>query len=576
MANYAEWNKATAEYFVSGVPSGATIYLSVDEEALMDIGTRFEQSEANHVNWVEDFTEAVRAECVIGNQVSLERLSDYQSDRLPRCVAFLAAMVLAAHRMVGEDTEDETIAQINYFTRLRQVLGLPAEEGGRPDGLRPAGAEENLWQSWNWWLIQNGWLPSSERGESVNYAYINYPLSQALLRDGDKVVMERFFRTRENSHQLGRVWDRDMVGSWLRNQDHQFSSRHLRELIQESDFRRYEAITDAIYDVYISIDWDQEMPSVHSARRLTMQRRLTAQIYRVEDFITGSIDYYLYPRQPRQFGGGRLEVIQNGCTHILREDRAGWFLPLWLADPAGGVFYEVTGHPQIKELVLPERGFWILIRDPENEASGVFAGWRHPGLGETFLLLCRKEYADQMEIFRQEDLLKWDHEFSINEEWVEYRECMIVSPSWGGIIPQCQDLYDALKPTISATISLKGGLRVPNQGSWLEGYGPEMTIIAFDDSVELKLLDISCPDEPIMNEVINTNQQISYPDLDSGDYLLEAYSSGKLTTRKVLQILPWDSLDCRQPEQPFDVNVGTFTLRGAIIKMSEYEDNREK
>ena len=37
MATYDEWNNAIAEYFVNGLPSGATVYLSVDEEALMDI-----------------------------------------------------------------------------------------------------------------------------------------------------------------------------------------------------------------------------------------------------------------------------------------------------------------------------------------------------------------------------------------------------------------------------------------------------------------------------------------------------------------------------------------------------------
>ena len=62
---------------------------------------------------------------------------------------------------------------------------------------------------------------------------------------------------------------------------------------------------------------------------------------------------------------------------------------------------------------------------------------------------------------------------------IEYRECMITSQSWEGIIPQYQDLYDALKPSVSATISFKGGLRIPNQRGWLEGYAPEMTIIAF-------------------------------------------------------------------------------------------------
>ena len=572
MANYDEWSKAITEYFVNGLSSGATVYLSVDEGALMNIGTRFEQSKANYVDWVEDFKRAVQSECVIGNQVYLERTFGYLSDQTPRCVAFLAAMVLAAHHMVAEETEDETIASINYFKRLRQVLGLPHEQGGRPDGLQ-TGVEEKLWLSWNWWLIQNGLLPSAERGESINYAYVNYPLSQALLREVDKESLERHFRERETSGQLSRVWDRDIVGFWVRKQG--FGSKYLLELLQENDFRRYDAITDAIYDVYISIDWDQDIAQKLTSRS-SVQRYMTAGLYREEDAIMGTIAYWLYPRQPKQFSGGRLEVIQNGRAYSLREERPRWFLPLWCVDPAGGIGYEVRGHPQIKELILPERDFWVLVRDPENESFGIFADWGRPGLGETFLLLCKKEYADQMEMFRQEALLKWDHDFPINDEWIEYRECMVISPSWEGIIPQHQDLYDALKPAISVTISLKDGLRVPNQGGWLEGYAPEMTIIAFDDSVELKLLDVSCPDEPIMDEIVNTNNPMGFPSLRPGGYLLEAYSSGKLATRRVFQILSWDSLDCGQPEQLFDVNVKTFKLCGAVIKTIEPEDNREK
>ena len=565
MANYDEWSKAITEYFVSGLSSGATVYLTVDEWALLNIGTRFEQSKANHVDWIDDFQRAVQSECVIGNQVYLERTFGYLSDQTPRCVAFLAAMVLAAHHMVAEEAEDEIIASSNYFKRLRQVLGLPAEEGGRPDGLQ-TGVEEKLWLSWNWWLIQNGLLPSAERGESTNYAYVNYPLSQALLREADKKALEYLFREREYSNQLSRVWDRDIVGSWVRTQS--FNSKYLRELVQENDLRRYEAITDAIYEVYSSIDWDQNMLQHGSRSNL---RRLIAQLYREEDPITGYIDYYLYPRQqPRQFGDEMLEVIQNGCAHPLKKDRSGWFRPLWPENPAGGVSYEVIGHPQIRELVLPGRGFWILIRDPENESSGVFAGWRRPGLGETFLLLCKKEYAEPMKIFSQEGLLKWDHKFSIDEEWVEYRECMIVAQNWEDIgITQYQDLYNDLKPRVSATISLRGGLRVPNQDGWLEGYAPEMTIIAFKDSVELKLLNVACPEEPIMNEIVNTNKSISFPPLNPGGYLIEAYSSGKLANQKPLRILPWDSLDCQQPEQSFYVNVETFTIQGAIIKVTD-------
>ena len=576
MASYGEWNKAIAEYFVRAVPRGATVYMSVDNEALWNIGSYFEQSEAKPIDWVEDFTNAIKSECIVGNRVCLERVSGNQADGLPRGVAFLAAMVLAAHRMVAESTGDETIAQINYFTRIRKVFGLPTAEGGRPEGLLPHGIEENLWQSWNLWLIRNGRIPSAEIGQSNYDKYLNYPLSQALLREGDKDSVESLFRERGNSGQLGRFCDKDTVGSWIRNQQTQFRSRYIQNLIQETDFRRYEAITDAIYDVYTSIDWDYEMPSNPSPRHLTTKRRLTAGLYRTEDFIMGTVAYYLYPRQSRLFGRETVEVIQNGSPYALREERPGWCLPLWPEDPAGGVSYEVTGHRQIKELILPYRRFWILIRDPENETSGIFASWGYPGLGETFLLLCRKGYTAQMEIFQQEGLLEWDHDFSVDDEWIEYRECMIISPSWEGIIPEHQDLYDALKPNVSATISLKGGLRVPKQGGWLEGYLPEITIIGFDDRIELKFFDVSRPNEqPIRAETVEANKPRGFPLLAPGDYLLEAYVSGKRASRRVVQILPWDSLECSQPEQPFSVEVGALTLQGAFIKVVKTGEQKD-
>ena len=570
MATYDQWNNAIAEYCVNGISNGATIYLSVDETALMDIGVRFKQWGTNEVNWVEDFRQAVRYKYVIGDEVKLPIGLDYQSDQVPNCVAFLAAMVLAAHRMIKEDTK--AIAENDYFKRLREVLGLPIKDGGRPEGLLPAGIEENLWQIWNRWLIGNGWLPSAEPGQHGR-KFINYPLSQALLRESDKRTMELRFREKEQSRELGRVWDRDTVGYWTRKQP--FGAKHLNELLQEDDFRRYDVITDAIYDVYLSIDWDQEMETELDIRSIG-QRRLTvtAELYRLENFVTGNIDYYLYPRQLRQFGGGTLEVIRNGQAHPLSEDRKGWFQPLWPEDPAGGVSYQVRGHQQVKALVLPERDFWILVPDPEDETSGVFASWKHPGLGETFLLLCRESYTHQMESFKERGLLNWDHKFVVDEEkeWIEYRACQIVSPNWDGVIPEYQGLYDALKPSISsATISLKGGLRVPSQAGWLEGYVPEMTIMAFDDSVQLKLLEASSQNTPIRNQIVNTNEPVILPPLPPGDYLLQAYGSAGFAARRNFRIIPWDTLVCRQPEQPFSVDVEMFKLQGAIIEVSEVE-----
>ena len=565
MANYDEWNEAIAEYFVKNLPSGSTVYLSVDDETLMDIGTQFAQSETDNTNWVEDFKKAVQTKYTYKNTVFLPLSFDIQSDNIPNSVAFLAAMVLAAHYMVGEEDEGELISSKAYFKRLRQVFGISDGKDGRPDKLKPPGREVPSWEKWNRWLIGNGWLYSAEQGEGGYNKYINYPLSQALLREADQQVLELRFRESESQGELSRFSDKDTINSWVRKQH--FASKHLRELIHESDFRRYEAVTDAVFEVFYSIDWDQNPESNGGGKPI--KRRMKAELYRVEDFIMGDIKYHLYPRQPKQFSGETLHVVQNGTDHLLRVERNGWFMPLFPVNPSGGLYYEVKGHPQIRELVLPERNFWILVPDSDNETSGVFASWKKPALGEYFILLCRKEYVYQMMQFRQQDLIRWDDDYSIDKEWVEFQGCMINTLSWEDIKSDYPDLYEALKPRISATISLQGGLRVPNQSGWLEGYLPKITIFAFDDSISLKLVNNSTPDEVIMDEIVKTNKPMSIPSLEPGVYLFEAHSSGRIVARRSIQILLWDSLDSPQPKQPFDVNIGTCTMQGAFLTNSE-------
>jgi len=567
-SDYDKWNRAIADDFVRGLPAGETVYLSVDDAVLADIANRLvESSEGAQTKPVKAFLDAVQSECVVGETVNLERISGVDASQLPSCIAFLGAMVLAAHRM----TEDEETAEINYFTRLRQVLGLTDEKGGRPAGLLPAGVEEKLWLNWNRWLIRQGWLPSAERGQSEAYKYVNYPLSQALLREGDRERLERIFRDEEKAVRLRRNWDRDRLVAWLRRDAPQFTSRHLRELATETESRRYQAFVDALYEVYNAINWEAEITTDRRTLRL-MGRRLTAGLYRSEDPFTGEINYYLYPKQPRRWQGGNLELVRGSESYRLKEDRPGWFLPLWewAEKLAGGVTYEVQGDSQIRELVLPERKFWFLVRDPDDEESGTFATWKMPELGKTFLLVCREEYADQLEDLRSEKLIDWSNKFPLNDRykgWVEYHECMVLSSEWEGVMSVHDDLCDALKLNLSATpLHLKGGLRVPRVSGWLEGYAPEVTITAFDDSVRFKIADVSHPDEqPIMDDFVNINKPIDLPSLTPGDYLLEVTDGKKSFSRRTLRILPWESLDPFEPRNPFSVKIGDDVLQGAVI-----------
>ena len=184
MPSYSEWNDAIAKFFIEGVPPGEDIYLSVDEDALAEIAA-FWFPEDQLTSAVRDFELAVRKACVSTGRVILPRTTPSLPAGPPQCLAFLGAMVLAAHRMSPEGG----ISEINYFTRLREILRL-TEESGRPPGMSPPAPEEALWIALNQWLISNELQPSAERGPDGPTKYTNYPLSQSLLREGDKGNLE--------------------------------------------------------------------------------------------------------------------------------------------------------------------------------------------------------------------------------------------------------------------------------------------------------------------------------------------------------------------------------------------------
>src|SRR5262245_55170411 len=153
---YLEWNHAILTHFTASVPRHSPVRLSVTDDALLEIfATEFRRPEANAQQARDDFLSAVRAECILGQSVRLPRL-EFTPSNEPKWVAFIAAMVDAAFRMIDDDDG----AGHNYFTRLRAVLGLqptPDNRDNRPEGMKihPItyhAPEAPLWQRWNAWL----------------------------------------------------------------------------------------------------------------------------------------------------------------------------------------------------------------------------------------------------------------------------------------------------------------------------------------------------------------------------------------------------------------------------------------
>lgn len=567
MPHYFEWNDAITVYFTNGVTKGSAIFLSVDYASLAEIALRYFRGKLDPENAVNDFKDAVRKHCVKNGAVDLNAVSGVDGRGIPRSTAFLGAMVFAAHQMA----DDSEASDNNYFTRLREVLGLSLEDGGRPRGLKPAGVEVDLWKDWNRLLLKNDWLHSAQKGQHENTKYIHYSLSQALLREGDKEKLEKLFRENEKTRSLRRNFDQDQVMAWLRSKTP--PSSHLRELMTETDPQQVKAISAAVYELYETMDWNAESNS-HSLRVAAIQLRLTARLYRSEDLIIGTIKYKIFPPQPKRFQSETLRVVRNGQPQKLEKFRDGWFMPLWEESLGSSATYKIEGDSTLEELVMPERRFWVLTRDPENPDSNVFASWGLLEFDTPFLLVCQQDYGEQMEILRNAELIDWHSErrfVNNGEDWIEYRDCIVSPFDWEGISPLKSDLCEALRPIATTSITITGGLRVPNQASWLVDYQPQVTIISQNaDLLTLKIFDVETDEIHAVLEDVQTNAVISdFPQMPRGNYVLRIYDledDKQYLAQRQLRLSDWSELKISVPDQSNFTRIDEYEIEGGIIR----------
>ena len=535
LATYKEWNQALAKYLLGGVPRSTKIYLSVDGDALKLIGQSLFSS-SNATNWSEDFCSAVVKQVIFNNDVHLENLKGIDNDGFPNCTAFLAATVLAAYQMADE----EKISEINYFKRLREIFNLSGN--GRPLGMKPGGeAEEPLWQTWNKWLWEQGYVPSAQLGRGPQ-KFIKYPISQCLLRQADKDRLQDFFTNK----QWKASWEAQTLFTKIRREKNNLPN-HLKDLVTNNR-QRHEAVAEAIHEIYQQwlILGSSSLVKQNTEKR-NWSSNLFAGLYRTEDPFFGRVDYYLYPKQQRGRQLDLVEVESQNTTARLIQERPGWYLPLQDLLSAKnldeGIKYSILSPPQVKQLILPTRDFWILIPDPENPDSGVYASWGNPELGTKFILLCKQELLPDIERLRDECLIKWDGEPQPVDEqsiWVEIHQCMVISQAWEGVFINNQELKDTLQPTVRLSISFSGGLRVPNQRGWLEGYPPQLTVFGFALKAEIEVIRL-VDGEVVLERSQKTNQAQPLELQEQGTYLVRATYSSEVA-EKVINILSFDRL----------------------------------
>lgn len=550
MASYDEWNQALLSYFTKGIQRGSSVFLSVDDDVLDQIGRAFQVSGEEAIR---DFCQAAQMRVVVGERLHLGEIRGRYANGDPKGLAFLAAMVLAASRMA----DSEEASQLNYFRRLREVLNLPTEDG-RPRGMETgAEADEPLWREWALWLQENGFLPSARRGEGAK-TYINYPISQSLLRGADKDRLRRLFQEKHWPQDM----DVEMLSSRIRRETGTLT-QHLQELLN-SPIQRYQAAIEAIHEVYETWQINRSF-----SQNVSYTSHMLSGVLRSEDASSGLVQYFLYPRNPHRRHTDQIQILVSEELITLIEDQAGWYvsgIPINEEILNQGARYKIEQPSDLDWLIFPKKQFWILIPDPENPDSGAYASWGPPQLGTPFILLCQKGLVSQLEDLRNERLIEWKGEprsLFNREQWVEIINCMVVSQAWSGIFTENPELCDALAPRTSLSVSLSGGLRAPELGGWVDGEGPQITVYGFHAEASV-CITRDADEYKVIDRPQQTNRPFTVEWPGPGNYRVEAECGGEIAER-LIKIVTWEQLQLASPEHREIVSLGTGHISGAYI-----------
>ena len=563
MADFYEWNQAIYRYVTDGLPMGARVFLSIDEEALIG-ASHFLDSVPSTPECVDDFLQAVRVRYITGNRIQHIRPIGNEYDKVPRYLSFLAATVLAAYKM----EEDEDVSSTNYFRRLNQILGFSNRQR-RPRGMM-SGIEDKLWRHWANWLIHKGYLPSAKGGEG-SYRYINYPISQTLLRKADRKSLRGHFAERNWPKNL----DEDTVTIRVLRDRH-YLIRHLTRLLgdQEMSPIRREGLYQAIYNVYDL--WANHEPEFRDQAYFATPkvRNVSAGLYRTVDYIYNEPEYAIFPRRPQQLRNEQATIAHDGQTYTLIPEYPRWYRPLWDVSAQhldSGLEVAIKNVEGLNKLIFQTSDFWILTPEPDDPDSGIHASWGKPDIGTPFIILCKETLNQQLAQLRIAGLIDWhDQPFRVWEDdvWLEYRDVMVISSNWEGIHLGNSELTERLQPKTSLGISFRGGIRAQHKQGWFVEYGPEVTIHSVYREADLMLFD-PISEEQILKETLETNGpiEINWPN-QAGSYILQVNAGDHSAPEGSIVFVQWKSIQPALVKDYPKVDVGTNSISGALVEIA--------
>lgn len=192
-AEYDRWNAVIADVVFPELDYSAPAYLDLEDEMLDAIGSAMDIQ--------PDDVEAALSSAVAAtlDHSSPRLIFKQHTSRLwhwsrgdraaaPPLLALLAVFSLAAEHM----TKGDGLSGANYFGRLHETLGIPKNELWINNAYRKVA--ERYWETLNGWLTGLGGRRGVPTAYAVTHRYVGLPISQALVRRGDRERLVSFFQ----------------------------------------------------------------------------------------------------------------------------------------------------------------------------------------------------------------------------------------------------------------------------------------------------------------------------------------------------------------------------------------------
>lgn len=488
---YYRWNQAIAETVFSSSAAGLPVYLDLEADLLDRLAQKADAAGDPRL----ELAAAVRATLELQSgrtsvfrrhQNLVGRWRHGSPQEAPPTLALLALLSLAAEAMRG----GEGMSANNYYGRLCELLKIGDKTLKDKTERDYRKCAEDLWRSLNDWLL--AW--EGERGlptaEALGHRHIGLPISQALIRAGDRRRLREFFAA-AGLPPGGTVTSVEMqllLDAWIDHEPSPLSSalralwkRHgdVRERVatlaclELSAWTGAEAASAGATDRVVSLRLLALLRRVPTVRlELSLAVQLPATEYRAELTFTRA--------------STKQEPSARAAEVVFEAFDGGW---LQLSD--ADLFEEeslVAGAVRLEARALGlavERKPRRLVPLRWDESLQLFVEADRVHLGEDTMLLCREAVAD-----RVGDVLAAVARPGFRRQpaadglpaWVLFTDVQVLAAPDPLLAEREPDL-SVLLPATASQVLVAGGLQMPGRArKWSSLLPPEVRVVVPPDA----------------------------------------------------------------------------------------------